>query len=163
MERVSIKKKASEVESLAAKFSEALTVITFEYKGLTVEKFTELRTSLHKEGINVKVYKNNITKRAAQKAGYGDIVESLTGPLAVIISNDKIVDPAKILSDFAKQNKIVSINSGIIEGKVVPKETIIEIASLPNRETLLTQLTAGLLMPVQQIAIGLNMLAEAQE
>lgn len=163
MERASIKRKASEVESLASKLAAAKTIITFEYKGLTVEKFTQLRTNLHKEGIAVKVYKNNITRRAALKTGYDKLVESLTGPLAVIISNELIVEPAKLLSDFTKQNKVVVINSGVVEGKVVSKETIIELANLPSRETLLTQLAAGLLMPVKQVAIGLQMMVDAQE
>lgn len=55
------------------------------------------------------------------------------------------------------------ITSGVIEAKVADQVAIMALANLPSRETLLTQLAAGLLMPVKEIAIGLNMLLETKE
>ncbi|WP_025725641.1 50S ribosomal protein L10 [Acholeplasma granularum] len=159
----SIARKVELVDDLVNKFKMAKTIVMFEYKGLSVFNLTTLRTQLHKENIDLKVYKNNITRRAASIAGFDSLVESLVGPLAVAISYDDVVAPAKIINEFAKTNKTVVITSGVIEEKVADKNAIMELANLPSRETLLTQLAAGLLMPVKELAVGLNMLTEAQE
>jgi len=163
MERASVQKKAAAVEALTERFKEAKTAVLFDYKGLTVDKFTELRNQLREEGSEVNVIKNNISKRAAIAAGFEELADSFVGPIALILGFEDVVSPAKVIADFAKDNKTAEIQGGVIEGKVVGKEGILAIASLPSRETLLTQLAVGLLMPVREVAIGLNMLAEQQE
>ncbi len=160
MQKAIIARKQADVEILAEKFKIAKTVVVFEYAGLSVFDFTRLRTLLRKDNIDVKVYKNNITRRAATIAGYDALVESLVGPLAVAVSYDDVVAPAKTIFDFAKTSKTVVIRSGVIEGAVVADDAIISLANLPSRETLLTQLAAGLLTPVRELAVGLNMLTE---
>lgn len=163
MERASIQRKAKEVEALSAKMQDAKTIVLFDYKGLTVDKFTELRSKLREEGNDVTVFKNNITRRAATMAGFESLSEAFVGPKALILGNEDVVSPAKIIADFGKENKVVEIEGGVIEGKVVDREGIMALANLPSRETLLTQLAAGLLMPVREVAIGLNLLAEQLE
>lgn len=163
MERASVQRKAVAVEALTERLKEAKTAVLFDYKGLTVDQFTELRNQLRNEGCEVNVIKNNISRRASVAAGYEELADSFVGPKALILGFDDVVAPAKIIADFAKANKVVEIEGGVIEGKVVAKESIMELANLPSRETLLTQLAAGLLMPVREVAIGLNMLAEQQE
>ena len=162
MQKEAILRKIQEVETLAEKFKNSKTIVAFEYKGLSVSDFTKLRNTLRKENVEVKVYKNNITRRAAQVVGFDDLVGGLVGPIAIAISYDDVVAPAKHVFEFAKENKTVVIKSGVIEGKVVDKSALISLASLPSRETLLTQLAAGLLMPVQQVAVGLHMLTEKE-
>ena len=159
----SIQRKVDQVQTLTDKFKMAKTIVVFEYKGLDVANLTSLRTELHKENIDLKVYKNNITRRAAVAAGFDALEPSLTGPLAVAISYEDVVAPAKIINEFAKKNKTVVITSGVIEAKVADQAALMALANLPSRETLLTQLAAGLLMPVREVAIGLNMLSESKE
>lgn len=160
MQKAILARKQADVEVLAEKFKMAKTVVVFEYAGLSVFDFTKLRTLLRKDNVEVKVYKNNITRRAATVAGFKALSDNLTGPLAVAVSYDDVVAPAKTIFEFAKTNKTVVIRSGVIEGSVVADDAIISLANLPSRETLLTQLAAGLLTPVRELAVGLNMLTE---
>ncbi|MCR1809150.1 50S ribosomal protein L10 [Haploplasma modicum] len=163
MERASVVKKVAAVEVLQEKIKLAKTAILFDYKGLTVDQFTKLRRNLRNEGCDVTVHKNNIARRAAIAAGYEGLAEAFVGPKALILGFDDVVAPAKIIADFAKDNKVVVIDGGIIEGKVVTNKEVMDLANLPSRETLLTQLAAGLLMPVREIAIGLNMISEQKD
>lgn len=163
MQKAVIQRKADEVKILTEKLQNAKTVVVFDYPGLSVFDFTTLRNQLRENGCEVKVYKNNITRRASIEAGYNDLVDTLKGAKAVAISSDDVVAPAKIVYDFARENKQVKITSGVIEGKVVDVEELNVLATLPSRETLLTMLAAGLLNPVQQIAIGLHMLEEQKQ
>ncbi|HHT81946.1 MAG TPA: 50S ribosomal protein L10 [Acholeplasmataceae bacterium] len=158
--RQSVIKKQQQVEELTAKFQEAKTIVTFDYPGLTVAEFTKLRHELRKEGCEVEVIKNNISRRASIAAGIGELADSLTGAKAIVIGYDDVVAPAKIVYDFAKTNKVVKIQAGVVEGKVVDAAGINALATLPSRETMLTMLAAGMLAPVRDIAIGLNMLVE---
>ncbi len=158
-----IARKIETVDGLKEKFLESKTVVVFEYAGLSVANFTQLRSTLRKENVEVKIYKNNITRRAAELAGFGGLVESLTGALAVAISYDDVVAPAKIVYEFAKDNKVVAIRSGVIEGSVADQAALTALATLPSRETLLTQLAAGLLTPIREVTVGLHMLTEQLE
>lgn len=163
MERAIIQKKAEAVSVLTEKFNQAKTIVVFDYPGLTVSALTKLRSELREAGCDVKVYKNNITRRASVEAGFGDLADTLVGAKAVAISYEDVVAPAKIVYDFAKDNKQVKIVSGVIEGKVASAEQMQALATLPSRDVMLTMLAAGLLSPAKDLAVGLNALAEQME
>jgi large subunit ribosomal protein L10 len=157
-----IKKKQEAVEVLAEKMQTAVSIVAFDYPGLTVEAFTDLRIKLRDAGCEAKVYKNNIARRASEKAGFNELGNVFTGAKAIAISYKDVVAPAKILSDFAKDNKQVVLTASIIEGLFMNQAQTMEIANIPSREVLLTQLAVGLLTPVRELAVGLNMISEAQ-
>lgn len=159
MQKAIIERKAEAVRELTEKLGRAATVVAFDYPGLTVEQFTTLRSQLREAGCEVTVYKNNISRRASIAAGYGDLADSLYGAKALAISYSDVVAPAKIVYDFAKGNKVVQIHAGIVEGKVVGLDQLNALATLPSRETLLTMLAVGLLTPVRELAVGLNMIS----
>ncbi|MDY0074744.1 MAG: 50S ribosomal protein L10 [Acholeplasmataceae bacterium] len=163
MQKAILERKASAVRDLSEKLGRATTVIAFDYPGLTVEQFTKLRNQLREAGCDVTVYKNNISRRASVAAGYSDLAQTFVGAKALAISYDDVVAPAKIIFDFAKEYKVVTIGSGIVEGKVVGVETINELATLPSRETLLTMLAVGMLAPLRELAVGLDMISNPQE
>lgn len=163
MQKASIAKKAEQVQELQEKLGRAATVVAFDYPGLTVEAFTKLRTQLREANCEVAVYKNNISRRASVAAGYEALADTFVGPKALAMSFDDVVAPAKVIYDFAKDNKSVVMQAGIVEGKIASLDVLNELATLPSRETLLTMLAAGLLSPVRELAVGLNMISEESE
>lgn len=160
MQKASIERKAEAVRELTDKLGRATTVVAFDYPGLTVEQFTKLRGQLREANCEVTVYKNNITRRASIAAGYEALADTFVGPKALAISYDDVVAPAKIVYDFAKDNKVVKMASGIVEGKFADLDMLNELATLPSRETMLTMLAVGMLTPIRELAIGLNMISE---
>ncbi|MFA5719924.1 MAG: 50S ribosomal protein L10 [Acholeplasmataceae bacterium] len=162
MKLSAVERKQLLVDELAAKIQQAKTIIAFDDLGLTVKESTDLRVELHKENCSMAVYKNNITRRAMEQSGYGEINETMVGKKVLIFSNDDVVAPARIIYQYGRNNKKVAIQSGVIEGKVASLQQVVELATLPSYETLLTQLAAGLLMPLREVAIGLNMLTERE-
>jgi large subunit ribosomal protein L10 len=159
MQKAAIQRKAEAVQELSKKLSEATTVVAFDYPGLTVEEFTKLRGELREANCEVTVYKNNISRRASVAAGFEGFAESLVGAKALALSYEDVVAPAKIIYEFAKTHKVVKLHAGVIEGKVATVDQINELATLPSRETLLTMLAVGLLTPIRELAIGLNMIS----
>ncbi|MDR1567226.1 MAG: 50S ribosomal protein L10 [Streptococcaceae bacterium] len=163
MSEAIIAKKAAIVEEVTEKFAAAASAVIVDSRGLTVEEVTNLRKQLRDNGIEFKVIKNSILRRAAQKQGLEGLEEVFSGPTAVAFSNEDVVAPAKILNDFAGTVKNLEIKGGIIEGKVSSVEEIIALAKLPNKDGLLSMLLSVLQAPVRNVAYAVNAVAEAKE
>lgn len=134
-----------------------------DYRGLTVSQVTELRKQLREAGVEFKVYKNTLTRRAADIANVGGINEHLTGPNAIAFSNEDVVAPAKIINEFAKKNEALEIKAGIIEGTVASLEDVKALAELPSREGLLSMLLSVLQAPVRNFALATKAVADQKE
>lgn len=163
MSEKAIAKKIVEVEALTEKMKNAESFVIADYSGLTVEQVTKLRVELLNNGCEFKVIKNNITKRAAEAAGFGQVNEALVGPNAVAFSNEDSVAAAKVLYDFAKENEALELKVGVVDGEYMNNDDIKIIATIPSRETLLTMFAAGLLQPIKEVAIGLDLMAQNLE
>lgn len=155
--------KKNQVASLKERLLAAKTVVIFDELGLTVAESTNLRVQLNQADCQMQFYKNNITRRALIEAGFPELADEIVDRKVLAFSEEDVVAPAKIIYGFAKGNKKIQLQAGIVEGKSATRDEILALATLPSYETLLTQLAAGLLMPIKELAIGLNMLAEQQE
>ena len=163
MSEVAIAKKAAIVDEVTEKFSAAASAVIVDYRGLTVEQLTELRKQLRDANVEMKVIKNSILVRAAEKAGLNGLEEVFSGPTAVAFSNEDVVAPAKIIDEFAKTAEKLEIKGGIIEGKVASIEEITALAKLPNRDGLLSMLLSVLQAPVRNVAYAVKAVAEKEE
>lgn len=132
------------VRGLNEKFSSSAVVILTDYKGLDVAKMNELRRKLRDADVEYQVVKNTLLRRAAEGTDVALIVDQFTGPSAVAISMDDPVAPAKVLSDFAKENDKLEIRAGVMEGKAMGPDGIKALSALPSREVLLAQLLSAL-------------------
>ncbi len=156
-----IEMKAAKVAEIQEKLQRAKSVIMFDYRGLTVEEVTNLRTEMRKSGIDYIVLKNGIVERAADAAGIDASVKALLkGPNAFAFGYEDAVAPAKILKDFVKKAKKCAIKGGIVEGKVEDEKTINAIADLPSREVLIARLLGSMMSPISGLAIVLDQIAK---
>ena len=137
------------------------SVILFQYQGLTVAEMTELRNKLNEVGSSVKIYKNTLLKRALDELKI-NMDEFLMGPNALLVGKT-LLEPIKIISEFAKDHDKLSIRVGIISGDVASLDTIKEYAAIPSREGLLTMLAGGMIQYVKDLSISLNLYAEQLE
>ena len=153
--------KAELVDVYAKKFSDAVSVVVADSRGLTVEQDTQLRKNLREAGVEFKVVKNSVLRRAAEKAGIEGM--EFSGPSAVAFSNEDVVAPAKVLSEFAKTAENLEVKGGIIEGKVTSQAEIAAIAALPSREGLLSMLLSVLQAPVRNVALAVKAVADKAE
>lgn len=152
--------KVDAVAELVSTINESKSMIVADYLGLTVDQMTQLRRKLYDANCDIQVIKNNITRRAVQEVGYQDLDSALTGPNAVAFSKDDAISAAKILYDFSKTADALELKAGVIDGRVVMLDELIQYAQLPSRETLLTQLAAGLLGTIRNLAVALQLFSE---
>ncbi|MDI6508503.1 50S ribosomal protein L10 [Bacillus wiedmannii] len=158
-----IETKQQVVTEIADKLRESKSTIVVDYRGLTVSEVTELRKNLREAGVEFKVYKNSLTRRAAESTEMAELNEFLTGPNAIAFSNEDVVAPAKVLNDFATKHEALEIKAGVIEGKLVTLDEVKAIATLPSREGLLSMLLSVLQAPIRNLALATKAVAEQKE
>lgn len=158
-----IEKKKQVVSEIAEKFRDSKSTILVDYRGLDVAEVTELRGQLREAGVDFKVYKNTMARRATEEVELAELNDVLAGPTAIAFSKDDVVAPAKILNNFAKDHEALEIKGGVIEGSVATIEQIKELANLPNYEGLLSMLLSVLQAPVRNFAYATKAVAEQKE
>ena len=149
------------VSEISDKLKNSESVILFEYQGLTVSEVSELRKKLRDAQGEVRVYKNTLLKRALDDMNI-NLDAFLEGPNAIMFGKD-LLEPIKVIADFAKDHEKLSIRVGIISGDVADLATITEYANIPSYEGLLTMLAGGMIQYVRDLSIGLNLYAESLE
>lgn len=162
MNQAVLEAKKQAVAEVAEKFKTCGSAVVVEYRGLSVADVTDLRRQLRAEEVEFKVYKNSITTRAAEAAGFAELNEHLVGPNAVAFSSDAVA-PSRILAKFAKKHDALVLKGGVVEGKVVGIDTIKELSSLPNRDGMLSMLLSCLQSPVRSFACVVKAVADAKE
>jgi large subunit ribosomal protein L10 len=146
----------SEVTELAAK---AQTLVMAEYRGITVAQMTELRNQARSNGVTLSVLKNTLARRAVAGSSFESAAEQMTGPLIYGFSEDAVA-AAKVVADFAKTNDKLVIRGGVYDGKALDANGVKQLASIPTKEVLLSQLCGLLMSPVSRTARVLAALAE---
>lgn len=156
-----LEKKSMVVNEITDKLKENSGVVFIDYRGLTDEEVTSLRKNLRKNGADMKVYKNTLTKRALDSLNLS-LDECVEGPSALVYSTDA-VSPIKIVTNFAKDHQALSVKGGIIDGKVSTLEELSKLATIPSRDGLLTMLAGGMIAIAKDLSIALNLYAEQKE
>ena len=151
------------VEEIAEKLKESDSTVLVDYRGLTVEEVTELRKQLRENDVEYKVYKNTMSRRAAEAAELDDLKETLVGPTAIAFGKDDVITPAKVLHDFAKKHEALEIKGGVIEGRIATLDEIKELSTLPDHDGLVSMLLSVLQAPIRNLAYATKAIAEQKE
>jgi large subunit ribosomal protein L10 len=130
--------------------------IVVEYKGLKVEKFTELRKRLNKGGAEIHVVKNSLFRLAAQEAGVGDLNGALSGQLAVVTGQRDISTAAKVVKTFGKELDKLKVFFGYLNNARLETDAIMTLADLPSLEVLRGQLLGVFNAPASKLVRLLN-------
>lgn len=139
-----IEEKQQIAEDLRDRLSKSAIIVLTDYKGLDVAAMNDLRRRLRAEGIEYQVVKNTLLIRAAEDNDIALIKDYFKGPSAIALSYDDPIAPAKVLSEFAKENKKLEIKAGVMNGQVLDANAIKALAKLPSREVLLGQFLSAL-------------------
>jgi large subunit ribosomal protein L10 len=144
--------KVAAVAELTERFQTSAGAVLTEYRGLSVAQLGDLRQSLG-DHATFSVVKNTLTKIAAAEAGVaGDLTEMLSGPSAIAFVSGDVVEAAKGLRDFSKANPFLVIKGGVLDGKALSPEEVVQLADLDSREVLLAKLAGGFQAPMVKAA-----------
>ena len=144
------------VTDLAAK---AQTLVMAEYRGITVADMTNLRVKARSLGVSLTVLKNTLARRAVAGTQFEVVADQMTGPLIYGFSEDAVA-AAKVVADFSKTNDKLVIRAGAFAGKALDVNGVKQLASIPSKEVLLSQLLGLMQSPISRTARVLAALAE---
>ncbi|HEX4364776.1 MAG TPA: 50S ribosomal protein L10 [Solirubrobacteraceae bacterium] len=166
--------KAAVIEEITAQITESEAVYAVDYRGITVAQAAELRSKLRDADATLRVVKNTLTVRAADKAGAEHLKPLLAGPTALTFARGDAAAAAKAVFDYARTTGLLPFKGGVLNGEALAPEQVQSIARLPTRDVLnaqfvnivaspLTGLVTSLSNLISGLARQLNQVAEKKQ
>lgn len=158
--KVVLEKKQQIVNDLVEMLKKSAGGVVVNYQGITVEDDTKLRKALREAGVKYCVVKNTLTERACTEVGMADMKPCLNGMTAIAIGGEDPVAPAKVLKDYDEKIESFKIVGGYLDGKVVDIKTVMELADIPNKETLIAKFLGSIQSPIYKFAYAIKAVAD---
>jgi large subunit ribosomal protein L10 len=152
---LSKQEKAVKIDQVCAIVAQAKAIVVAEYRGLDVESITRLRRQARGQGVQLRVLKNTLARRAMIGTPFAGLSDHLVGPLVYGMGTDPVA-VAKVLSSFAKDNEKLVVKAGAMPDFVMDSKAVKALATMPSREELLAKLMATMQAPVAQFVRTLN-------
>ncbi len=143
----------SEVSQVA---SSAFSAVAAEYRGLSVSQMTELRVKARNSGVYVRVIKNTLARKAIEGTEFECMADSLSGPLLLAFSQEDPGSAARLIRDFAKDNKDLKAAIAAVSGEVIQASELDRLANLPTRDEALSMLMSVMQAPTAKFVRTLN-------
>ncbi len=151
-------KKEDIVKDLVTSIDSSQSVVFVNFHGIKAGDETSLRRDLRDKGVNYRVSRKTLLKRAMEGKAEGSMPE-LGGEVAIAYADD-LIAPAREIYAFQKTHKgSLNILGGIFEGKFVDGAKMTEIAMIPAREVLYAQFVNLINSPIQRFAVVLDQIA----
>ena len=147
--------KANVIAEMSELVAQSSAIIIAEYRGLTVEAITKLRADARKQGVQLRVVKNTLVRRAVAGTPFEGLSDQFVGPLIYSLSADPVA-AAKVLATFATTNDKLIIKGGAMANYVMDVAAVEQLASMPSREELLAKLMATMNEPIAKFVRTLN-------
>lgn len=140
------------VQDIKKKIQMSKGIFLFQYHGLSVEDITGLRRKIRQGGGELKIFKNTLVRLALKGTPVEKLLmEELKGPIAYTFSYEDVVSTAKALVEFEKEEKSLELNVAVLNDKKLSFNKIKQLAKLPPREVLLSQLMGTLVAPISAL------------
>ena len=150
------------VEEISNSIKNAESVVLVNYSGLTVEQDTALRKELREAGVQYKVYKNTMMRRAFEGTAFESLSDHLHGTNAIAISETDATAPARVLNEVIKDFKKMEFKAGVVEGNFLDKDGIQAVADIPSREVLIAKFMGSIQSPVSKAVRTFQAIADAK-
>lgn len=153
---IGLKEKQAIVAEVNETASKAISAVMADYRGLSVDDMTALRKTAREAGVQVRVIRNTLARRAFEGTEFECLNEALLGPNILAFSIEDPGAGARLFKDFAKENEEFEIKALSVGGKLLPAEQIDALAKLPTRDQAISLLMAVMQAPVTKLAMTLN-------
>lgn len=138
------------VEDLAQVASKAVSAVVADYRGLTVNQMTKLRTEARKSQVYLRVVRNTLTRRALENTEFSCLSPKLVGPLFLALSMEGPGDAARLLKEHAKSLDKLEVKAISLGGKLYGSDHLDAIANLPTRDQAIAKLMYVMKAPVEK-------------
>jgi large subunit ribosomal protein L10 len=150
--------KQQAVDVVRGRFEKMTSAVFLDFGGMTVEQVTKLRDTFRQKGIEYKVVKNTLIKKALAEAPYFKSLDgALKGMTGVAWSYEEPSAAARVVKAFRAETQKPIIKAGLLEGSVLDARGVEnQLATLPNKDEARAMLLATMLAPAQTFVRLLN-------
>lgn len=160
LEREPRPEKVAEVERLQKVIEESRGVFLTDFRGINVERMNDLRSRFREKGVEYRIVKNSLLRRAAEGAGLSDWIADLEGPTAIAVGIEDPVAPAKVIRSFREEFKreadYLTFKGGLLAGEIIDEAVFTRLATLPDRDELVSRLLYLLTYPMRGLVTVLS-------
>jgi large subunit ribosomal protein L10 len=148
--------KVTAIAFIKERFERMTSAVFLDFSGMTVEEVSRLRDNLRARGVEYKVVKNTLVKKALGDAGKG-LAGTLKGMTGVAWSFEEPSAAARVVKEFKKDNEKLKIKAGLLEGQVLDAKAVEDqLATLPSKDEARAMLLATFMAPAQHFVMLLN-------
>ncbi len=145
------------IAQLAEEVSRASALYFTDFKGLAVAEETELRREFRKSGVQYKVVKNTLARKALERVtGYDTMFDRLVGPTGIAFGYDDVIMPARVIKKFNEKTGKLTLKVAVIEKKVIAGTRLDELSKLPSKKDLLAAIVGSIQAPAAGIVGAIN-------
>ncbi|WP_424926931.1 50S ribosomal protein L10 [Amaricoccus tamworthensis] len=147
--------KEAVVAELGQIFTDSGVVVVAHYEGLSVAEMTDFRLRMSEAGGSVRVAKNKLAKIALKDTPSESIGDLLTGMTVLAYSEDPVA-AAKVVKDYAKDNKKLVVLGGAMGGTALDEAGVNAVAAMPSREELIASVVGCIGAPAGNLASAIG-------
>lgn len=148
--RVTLAVKKNIVDEVSAVASKAVSAVVADYRGLTVNQMTELRSKARKANVYLRVVRNTLSRRAFKNTEFECLNDKLVGPLFIALSLEAPGDAARLLKEYSKSFEKLEVKALSVGGKLYEPKQLDAVASLPTKPEALSKLLFVMKAPIEQ-------------
>lgn len=153
---LNLEQKKSIVAEVAEVAASAYSAVGAEYNGLSAAQMTELRAKARDGGVYLRVVKNTLARRAVEGTEFACMQDGMVGPLVLAFSMEDPGAAARVMKDFAKDNKALVVKLVSVSGQLFGAGDLERLASLPTKDQAISMLMALMKAPVEKLARTIN-------
>lgn len=150
--------KETAVSEIRDRFARMTSAVFVDYSGMSVEEVSKLRDQFRAKGVEYKVLKNTLVKKALGDepwaAGLDAVLKGMTG---VAWSFEEPSAAARVVNDFVRENEKLKVKAGLLEGSVLSAKAVSDqLAKLPSKDEARAMLLATMMAPAQTFVRLIN-------
>jgi len=145
------------IAETAELIKESKTTALFDYKGISVVEMADLRNKLRENQAELKILKKSLASLAFKEAGLEVNVRDFEGQVGIAVKGEDEISVPKALVEFSKERKeIKRVLGGTLEGILISKDKVLELAKLPSKEEMLAKTVGTMKAPINGFVNALS-------
>ncbi len=145
------------VEELVTKLSDSDGIVIVSFEGFTVEASEQFRGLLAEQELSMTVVKNSLAEKACEQVGFGGVGDLMSGQVAFLYGrNEGVISVSRILKDFTKKNKHVTVRGGFMDGTLLEPKDVAALADMPTRLEMIAQVVGQIQSAGGNLVAALN-------
>ena len=148
---VTLANKKAIAQEVGVVAKQAVSAVIADYRGMSVNDMTRLRSQARQVGVYLKVVRNTLSKRAFANTDFECLNDRLTGSLFMALSINAPSDAARLLRDFSKTCEALQVKALAVGGVLYEASQIEAVASLPTYDEALAKLIYVMKAPIEKL------------